>query len=249
MIFSARQIQEKCREQHRDLYVVFIDLTKAFDSVNRQGLWLILHKIGCPDIFISIIRSFHEGMKGQVIQSGVLSDLFGISNGTKQGCVLAPLFFCIFFDDMMLLVAFKDCHLSIPIQSRSDGSVFNLRLLQIRTKTIPALVRDILHADDCALLAHTLHDAEQLFDRFRTTAARFGLTVSLKKTEVIHQPVTKSAHSPPVIKAGDVTLKAVDHFCYLGSHIDVNADIDISARIAKASSSFGRLSKRLWNDW
>ena len=67
---------------------------------------------------------------------------------------------------------------------------------------------------------------------------------------LIHQPVTKFTHSPPVIKAGDVTLKAVDHFCYLGSilSIDVNADIDISARIAKASSSFGRLSKRLWND-
>ena len=39
MIFSARQIQEKSREQHRDLYMVFIDLTKAFDSINRAGLW------------------------------------------------------------------------------------------------------------------------------------------------------------------------------------------------------------------
>jgi len=61
--------------------------------------------------------------------------------------------------------------------------------------------------------------------------------------------VTKSTHSLPVIKAGDVTLKAVIHFCYLGSILstDVNADTDISARIVKASSSFGRLSKRLWS--
>ena len=81
--------------------MVFIDLTKSFDSVNRPGLWLILHKIGCTDKFI-IIRSFHEGMKGQVIETWVLSDLFGISNGTKQGCVLAPLFFCIFFAMMLL---------------------------------------------------------------------------------------------------------------------------------------------------
>ena len=131
MIFSARQIQEKCREQHRDLYMVFIDLTKAFDSVNRQGLWLILHKIGCPDKFINIICSFHEGMKGQVIESGVLSYLFVISNCTRQGCVLAPLLFCIFFA-MMLLVAFKDCDLGKP--TRADGRVFNLRQLQVRTK-------------------------------------------------------------------------------------------------------------------
>ena len=138
-------------------------------------------------------------MKGQVIESGVLSDLFGISNGTKQWCVLAPLLFCILFA-MMLLVDFKDCDLGAPIQSRADGSVFNLQRLQVRTKTIPALVRYLLYADDCALLAHTLHDAQQLSDRFRTTAARFDLTVSLKKTKVIHQPVTKSTYSPSVIK-------------------------------------------------
>ena len=143
----------------------------------------------------------------------------------------------------MLLVAFKD----IPVQLLTEAY---LRRLQLRTKTIPAVVRDLLYADDCTLLAHTLHDAQRLFDRFRTTAARFGLTISLKKTEVIHQPVTKSTHSPPVVKAGDFILKAVNHFCYLSSILstDVTADTDISARIAKASSRFGRLSKRLWND-
>ena len=41
MIFAMRQIQEKCREQNQDLYMVFIDLTKAFDSVNRTGLTLM----------------------------------------------------------------------------------------------------------------------------------------------------------------------------------------------------------------
>jgi len=39
MIFAARQLQEKCREQNRDLYMTFIDLTKAFDTVSRDGLW------------------------------------------------------------------------------------------------------------------------------------------------------------------------------------------------------------------
>ena len=55
MIFSARQLQEKYQEQYKDLYLVFIDLTKAFDSVSRPGLWAILSKIGCPHKFISII--------------------------------------------------------------------------------------------------------------------------------------------------------------------------------------------------
>ena len=42
MIFAARQIQEKCREQHQGLFMAFIDLSKAFDSVNREALWKVL---------------------------------------------------------------------------------------------------------------------------------------------------------------------------------------------------------------
>ena len=39
MIFTAKQLQEKCREQNVDLYMTFVDLTKAFDTVSRDGLW------------------------------------------------------------------------------------------------------------------------------------------------------------------------------------------------------------------
>jgi len=98
MIFTARQLQEKCREQQSELFAIFVDPSKAFDSVDRSALWQILIKIGCPNDFVNIICSFLEGMQACVIENG--------ENGTKQGCVLAPLLFIIFFS-MMLLVAFK----------------------------------------------------------------------------------------------------------------------------------------------
>ena len=113
--------------------MIFIDLTKAFDSVNRQGLWQVLRKIGCPDKFVKIVESFHEGMQGQVIGEGELSGMFAVTNGTKQGCVLASLLFSIFFS-MMLLIAFKDCSVGVPVQFRTDGNVFNLRRFQSHTR-------------------------------------------------------------------------------------------------------------------
>ena len=151
---------------------------------------------------------------------------------------------------MMLLVAFKDCDLGVPIQFRTDGSVFNLRRLQARTKVFSAVMRDLLFADDCALTAHSENDAQQLFDRFAITARRFGLTVSLKKTEVMLQPSGGQAHTIPAVKAGDSVLKVVDKFCYLGSVLSSTTfiDDDVSARLAKASAAYGRLSKRLWNN-
>ena len=56
MIFSLRQLQEKCREQHMPLYIAFIDLTKAFDLVSRDGLFKVLPKIGCPPKLQSMIE-------------------------------------------------------------------------------------------------------------------------------------------------------------------------------------------------
>ena len=39
IIFTTRQLQEKRQEQNMDFYMTFVDLTKAFDTVSRVGLW------------------------------------------------------------------------------------------------------------------------------------------------------------------------------------------------------------------
>ena len=66
MIFSVRQMQEKCREKRRPLFIAFIDLAKVFDLVSRRGLFNLLEKIGCPPKLLSVISSFHNNMKGTV---------------------------------------------------------------------------------------------------------------------------------------------------------------------------------------
>ena len=88
MIFSLRQLQEKCREQGKPLYVAFISLTKALNWVSSDGLFKILAKIGCPPTLLSIVKSFHDNMKGTVLYDVVTSDPFNIFSGVKQGCVL-----------------------------------------------------------------------------------------------------------------------------------------------------------------
>ena len=69
MIFAARQLQEKCQEQNSELYTTF-DLTKAFDTVSRDGLWKIMKKFGCPDRFITVVQQFHDGMMASVLDDG-----------------------------------------------------------------------------------------------------------------------------------------------------------------------------------
>lgn len=56
MIFTTRQLQEKRWKQHQDLFVAFIDLPKAFDIVNRELLWNVFAKFGCPAKFVNILQ-------------------------------------------------------------------------------------------------------------------------------------------------------------------------------------------------
>ena len=213
-IFTAIQLQEKCREQQCELYAVFADFTKAFDSVDRTALWEILLKIGCPTDFVTIIRSFHEGMRANVIENGEVSPDFEVTNGTKQGCGLAPLLFVIFFS-MMLRVAFRDCNLGILICYHTDGDLFDLRRLQAVTKVQTAIICDLLFADDCTLVARTATALQTLFTRFINTAKRFGLTVSLKKVETMSQSYPLSPASTVTVMAGESQLTPVRRFCLL----------------------------------
>ena len=157
MIFSLRQLQEKCREQRQPLFVAFIDLTKAFDLVSRDGLFKILPKIGCPPKLLSIIRSFHEDMKGTVVFDGSTSAAFNIRSGVKQGCVLAPTLFGIFFT-VMLKHAFGSAADEIYLRTTTDGKLFSLSRLRAKTKVQLRCLRDFLFADHAAVTAHSAED-------------------------------------------------------------------------------------------
>ena len=74
MIFTARQIQEKFSEHRQDLYQVFVDLTTAFDSVNRETLWKILGKLGRPvHVPVQLWRHFVLAQKFKSFCSKLLS--------------------------------------------------------------------------------------------------------------------------------------------------------------------------------
>ena len=79
MIFTSIQLQEKCHEQNVDLYMTFVGLTKAFDTVSRDGLWKIMAKFGCPPRYIAMVRQFHDGMQARVQHDGEYSEPFPVT--------------------------------------------------------------------------------------------------------------------------------------------------------------------------
>ena len=248
MIFCLRQLQEKAREHKTPLYMAFIDLTKAFDTVPRSALWIVLEKLGIPTKMRSIIISLHEGMQAQVVHGGNVLDAFSVKNGTKQRCVLAPLLFALYFA-MMLRSALQSQDFGVPVCFRTTGGLFNIRRFTAKTKTMLTTICDLLFADDCALVSHTMYGLQAVVDSFSKACKSFGLTISVKKTEVVYQPSPNSTDiNTCLITVDKAPLTSSSKFCYLGSTINNKATLDdeINVRISKASSAYGKLHDRLW---
>jgi len=123
----------------------------------------------------------------------------------KQGCVLAPTLFSMVFS-AMLTDAFQDSEGGIHLRYRSDGRLFNLRRMQAVTKVKETVIRDFLFADDCALNASTEEKMQQELDGFSSACDNFGLTISITKTEVMHQTAPgKPYHEPCITVKGQKT--------------------------------------------
>nr|VZI15403.1 unnamed protein product [Spirometra erinaceieuropaei] len=120
MIFAARQLQEECQEMRTHRYCTFVDLTKAFDTVNHEGLWKIMLKFGCPERFTQMLRQLHDGVMVRVTDNGAVSEAFAVTNGVRQGCVLATTLFNLILS-VMLMDAYRDERPAIRIAYRTDG--------------------------------------------------------------------------------------------------------------------------------
>ena len=244
MIFTARQLQEECQEQNVDLYMTFVDLTKVFDTVSREGLWKIMAKFCCPAKFIAMVRQFHDGMLARVQNDGEFSDPFPVTNGVKQGCVLASILFSMMFS-AMLTDAFQDGDNDIPIRCSFDGKLFNLRRLQAKSKVQTEVLDELLFADDMTKGAPTEEKMQKGVDQASDSCDSYVLPISIKQTEV----APGKPYKEPTITVKGQRLQVVDKFTYLESTLSkvVHIDDEVNARIAEAGAAFGRLRGSIWD--
>ena len=119
MIFAVRRLQELGRKARVPLFLCFIDLQKAYDSVDRILLWQGLARLGTPPQMIEVIRQFHDGMRACVrSDDGRCSEWFEMAQGLRQGCILSPLLINVFFAAILRVV--------LEIFSKDEGILADL---------------------------------------------------------------------------------------------------------------------------
>ena len=92
-ILALRVLNERRREFWQGLLAAYVDLCKAFDSVNRDSFGRIIGLRGVPPKLINLMSELYSGTESAVRCGGIISDLFPVVTGVPQCCVLAHTLF------------------------------------------------------------------------------------------------------------------------------------------------------------
>ena len=125
------------------------------------------------------------------------------------------------------------------------ADLFNVAHFRAKTRTTRILMKELLFADDNALVAHSAAEMQNIVDAFADASKKVGLKINITKTEGLYQTNSTRTREEDIMVDGN-KLNSVLEFTYLGSSILNNGCIgdEIQRRMAKASASFGRLRQR-----
>ena len=222
-ILALRRLIENVKRKNLKSVILFVDFSKAFDSVHRGKMLKILKAYGIPDQLVSAIDKLYEGTRAKVISPDGETDYFTILAGVLQGDTLAPYLFAIVVDYVMRKAT----------SGREEE--FGFTLHRRKSRRCPAVnITDLDFADDIALLSNEIHQAQQLLRELEVEAAKVGLHVNAKKTEFMSYNQDLPLNVILSINGGEI--KQVETFQYLGGWMkDCESDIKIRKALAWAA--------------
>ena len=91
----------------------------------------------------------------------------------------------------------------VYIQSRQSADLFNVAHFIAKTKTTWILMRELLFADESALVLHSAEEIQQIVDLFSNASKKFGLNINIKKTEVLYQPNSTRTQEEDIVVDGN----------------------------------------------
>ena len=230
-ILIIRRILEGVRAKNLQATLLFVDFTKAFDSIHRGKMEQILLAYGLPEETVAAIMILYRNTKVKVGSPDGHTDYFDIVAGVLQGDTLAPYLFIICLDYVL--------RTSID-NIRENG----FELTKKGSRRYPAkTITDADYADDIALLANTPNQAETQLHSLEPAAAGIGLHVNAHKSEFMcfNQKGDISTLDRTSLKLVDKFKLGDETLLPRGSSVS-STEKDIDTRLTKTWSAIERLS-------
>ena len=215
-------IQYHLSKKRGKLYACYIDFSKAFDSVSWEILWRKLEKlgIGTESRFLKILKAIYKSVSCRIITPWGLTSSINLCKGVRQGCILSPLLFTLFIDDIKTWL------------NDVNGHEFNFE------GNIP--LTHLLFADDLALFSQSVVGLQKMINCLSEYCKTFNMKINVDKTKIM---VFRNGGRPSkkeVWYLDGNKVEVVSKFKYLGlkfsnSGVWTAAEVDLANRAKKGT--------------
>ena len=211
-IFVLRSCVEYYTKHGSNVFVTFLDCSKAFDTISHYGIFLKLMERGVPLCFLRIIIYLYLNLKSRCQWRGNFSEFFDVLTGTKQGGVISPRIFTMYMDDLIIL----------------------LRKRGIGCHIIELFIACIFYADDLCLLSPTRGAMQEMLDLCHDYCREYCLNFNVKKSKALFFGKKKD-FSLASLKINGNDIDYVEEWKYLGVTVVAGPEISFSSKPALAS--------------
>jgi hypothetical protein len=215
-VIALEQLLEKSIEFNNPLYLVFIDFTKAFDSIKLSCLWELLGKTSINKRYINLLKCTYDNSKAYIKNDLGVSRPINILKGVKQGDILSAILFCIVIAAIINKTE-SECNSGFSIGGH--------------------LLSNLGYADDIAVMNESNQEIQKYVNKFTENAEDVGLHINIPKTKCM---TTKKSDEPFNITIYGKPLEQVTEFIYLGHKLSSNNNdlIAVQHRIGLGWAAF-----------
>ena len=232
-LFCIEIMTEYALEFNVPLWILNMDLKKAFDTINHQALFAGLRHHDIPEEYIHLIILLYSNQIGTVYDS----DLFGIKRGVKQGDCLSAIFF--------------NCILDIVFDRWKE----TLKTEGIMIENFLCRLTNTRYADDILLYVKNLEELVFMIENLTKELRKVGLVLNTDKTNILHTPLEDDENTKLDYVEIDGGLVQILHpeesHRYLGRLISMSADgrgnIEFNNRRRQAWAAFHKHKRILLN--
>ena len=193
-VLTLKTLIDKAFKSRKYLYVCFVDLSKAFDTVNRLHLFNKLKMYNINGLFLNIIEDMYNGLICSVKTREGLSVNFNTNVAVKHGCILSPTLFSLYLNDL--------CK---QFDSSCDNVILGDREFAC-----------LMYADDIVLLSNSSEGLQNLLDKFNSFCVKWDLTVNIDKTKIIIFNKSGKVLKGFNFKYNECNVELVNEYKYLG---------------------------------
>ncbi len=196
-IFVVSQLQELAMRYRRPCIIVFVDIAKAYDTLNRTVLWETLEDAGLGPTAVNLIKQMYMDKYRLRVGGRITSRSHPTTQGVRQGCLLSPLFFNMVMDRII-----RDCkpHMrGYALEDQRGRSVYELSLLA--------------YADDIAIISPDKRTAEANLHHLQRSLAKANLFINPGKTKWMRfapRAHTTAEDEDPISNATRAAMKGWD---------------------------------------